>query len=74
MNYENVRRFQVVQDKPEKITLRMVIDGVLTDALREKMLGEIRLCIGNEVDLQVELVDEMPLTRAGKLKVVVRSG
>ena len=46
---------------------------VLTDALREKMLGEIRLGIGSEVDLQVELVDEMPLTRAGKLKVVVRS-
>ncbi len=73
MNYSNIRRFQVVQDKPELITLRMVVDGAIGDAQKEKMLGEIQQCTGTEVEVRLELVDEMPLTRAGKLRVVVRS-
>lgn len=68
-----VRRFQVVQEKLEQITLKLVVDGGLTLTEREQLLGEVRKCAGTEVDICLQLVDEIPLTNAGKLKVVVNA-
>jgi phenylacetate-CoA ligase len=68
-----VRRFQVVQEKLELITLKLVVDGGLTLADREHLLSEVRKCTGTEVDVQLQLVDDIPLTKAGKLKVVVHA-
>lgn len=68
-----VRRFQVVQENPEVITLKLVVDGGLTLADREHLLGEVRKCAGTQVDIRLQLVDDIPLTNAGKLKVVVHA-
>jgi phenylacetate-CoA ligase len=68
-----VRRFQVVQEKLEQITLKLVVDGGLTLTEREQLLGEVRKCTGTQVDIALQLVDDIPLTNAGKLKVVVNA-
>lgn len=68
-----VRRFQVVQEKLEQITLKLVVDGGLTLAEREQLLGEVRKCAGTQVDICLQLVDDIPLTNAGKLKVVINA-
>jgi len=67
-----IRRFQVVQEKMEAITLKLVVEGGLTLADREHLLAEVRKCAGTKVDIQMQLVDDIPLTPAGKLQVVVR--
>lgn len=68
-----VRRFQVVQEKLDVITLNLVVDGGLTLAEREQMLTEVRKCTGTHVDVRLQLVDDIPLTKTGKLKVVVHA-
>ncbi|MBS0207216.1 MAG: phenylacetate--CoA ligase family protein [Planctomycetes bacterium] len=68
-----VRRFQVVQETREVITLKLVVDGGLTLAEREQMLSEVRKCTGTLVDVRLQMVDDIPLTNAGKLKVVVHA-
>ncbi len=68
-----IRRFQVVQEKTEQITLKLVVEGGLTLAERERLLNEVRRCTGTVVEIQLQLVDDIPLTKAGKLKVVVNA-
>lgn len=68
-----VRRFQVIQEKLEVITLKLVVDGGLTLAEREHLLAEVRKCAGTQVDIRLQMVDDIPLTKAGKLKVVVHA-
>ncbi len=68
-----VRRFQVIQEKLDVITLKLVVDGGLTLADREHLLTEVRKCTGTEVDIRLQMVDDIPLTKAGKLKVVVHA-
>jgi len=68
-----VRRFQVVQECLEIITVKLVVEGGLTLAEREHLLTEVRKCAGTVVDVRLQLVDDIPLTNAGKLKVVVHA-
>lgn len=69
-----IRRFQVVQDKVEQITLKLVVEGGgFTLADRELLLREVRGCAGSVVDIQLQLVDDIPLTGAGKHRVVVNA-
>jgi phenylacetate-CoA ligase len=68
-----VRRFQVVQDAVDRITLKLVVDGGLTLAERESLLHEIRRGTGSAVQIQLDLVNDIPLTKAGKHRVVVHA-
>lgn len=73
-DFPAIRRFQVVQETVEQITLKLVVDGGnLAPIDRETLLGEIRKCTGTTVDVRLQVVDDIPLTKAGKLKVVVHA-
>ncbi len=68
--FASVRRFQVVQEKPDEVRLQLVLgerDPSVVDAVR-KAIGAV---LGPEMILTVEVVDEIPLSRSGKLQVVV---
>jgi phenylacetate-coenzyme A ligase PaaK-like adenylate-forming protein len=66
-----VRRFQVVQDRPERITMKVVLGGPPGDAGLDRLTGEVRKVVGPSVGFSVEPVGDIPLTAAGKLLVVV---
>ncbi len=68
-----IRRFQVVQETVARIDLKLVVDGGLTLADRETLLAEIRRCTGTAVAIELQLVDDIPLTKAGKHRVVVHA-
>lgn len=73
-DYPAIRRFQVVQNARSEITLKLVVDGGnLPTADREGLLRDIRSCAGDVVNVQFQMVDDIPLTKAGKLKVVVHA-
>lgn len=69
-DYASVRRFQVVQSVSDSITIKLVAPDFSHDE-RESLLSAIRVCTGWDVHLDLQLVDDIPLTKAGKLKVVV---
>lgn len=65
-----VRQFQVVQEQPEVIRVRVVAPGwdVEDDAW---LRHEVAAAAGGEVPLHIEPVEAIALTGAGKLQVVV---
>lgn len=68
-----IRRFQVVQNDPGTIELRLVVNADWTDGARERIEREVRGIIGAAVRLELNVVDDIPLTAAGKLQVVVNN-
>lgn len=73
-DFPAIRRFQVVQETIQQITLKLVVEGgLLAETDRENLLGAIHACTGTVVDVRLQLVDDIPLTKAGKLKVVVNA-
>jgi phenylacetate-CoA ligase len=72
-DFPAVRRFQVVQEAPEAIQVKLVVGPDWREETRRLLTGQIKEVIGPSVALDVVLVDDIPLTAAGKLRVVVRS-
>lgn len=70
--FPSVRRFQVVQHRPGSLTLKLVVDDRFTEADRALLLTEVFRCTGEQADVRLEFVDDIPLSRSGKLRVVVR--
>lgn len=66
-----LRRFQVVQEAPDRIELRMVLREPLAPAQRRQIEQEIAATVGSAVHVELKTVDDIPLTPAGKLRVVV---
>jgi hypothetical protein len=67
-----IRRFQVVQESLDQIRLNLVAPE-LAEGDRHRLLNAIRETTGTAVQLNLQLVPDIPLTGAGKLKVVVRN-
>lgn len=72
-DFPAIRRFQVEQQSAGRIVIRLMTAGGLTVSERERLLSEVRQCAGANVEIELELVSEIPLTAAGKHRVVVRS-
>ncbi|MBI5761254.1 MAG: phenylacetate--CoA ligase family protein [Planctomycetales bacterium] len=70
-DFPAIRRIQVVQRDPAVITLKLVAPSLTNDD-RLLMLDAIHACTGFAVTIELDLVDDIPLTKVGKLKVVVR--
>lgn len=70
--FPSVRRFQVEQTAREQIIVRLVADGGFTLADRQLLVDEIRKVAGDVVQIDLQYVDHIPLTRAGKHNVVIQ--
>jgi phenylacetate-CoA ligase len=67
----HVRRFQVVQHTESRLTVNLVLAPASTDEDRETIERTIRQFVGEMMTVEIEIRDEIPLTPAGKLHVVV---
>jgi phenylacetate-CoA ligase len=61
-----VRQFQVVQERPDALRLRIVRSLRYSDAVLDDILRLLRRYVGTGMEIQVEFVDTIPLTRTGK--------
>lgn len=67
-----VKQFQVVQESRDQIALRIVEREATEDQVRDQLRTAIQNALGGHATIQLELVAEIPLTKAGKRRVVVR--
>jgi phenylacetate-CoA ligase len=70
-DFASVRRFQVVQDRPDHIELRVVAMAGWDEQDRASVDRIVRAHVGPAVEFDLVRVDEIPLTGAGKLRVEI---
>jgi phenylacetate-CoA ligase len=64
---EWVRRYELVQERTDRIVLRVVASAPPAERIAE-LRRAVRPLLGDAVTFTVEVVDEIPLTPAGKLR------
>ncbi len=67
-----VESFQVVQHKPDAMILRIVPAEGYTDAVGAEIVRILKERGAADMEIEIKLVDEIPLTPAGKRKFVIR--
>jgi phenylacetate-CoA ligase len=70
-DFPEVQRFQVIQDRADSVELRVVLKDGWKANHRDVVQQEASKLLGPQVCLKIAAVDEIPLTPAGKLRVVV---
>jgi phenylacetate-CoA ligase len=70
-DYRAIRRFQVVQEQPDLVLLRLVTDASWNAETSGQLESLIRRTLGPTVRFEVQLVDDIPLTAIGKHRVVI---
>jgi phenylacetate-CoA ligase len=69
--FKEIKQFQVVQDELERLVIKVVPSFEFTGAPLEQFKSEIIGVIGNEIELDIQMVDEIPLTATGKYRVAI---
>ncbi len=70
---KSVDQFQVVQKAPDKIEVRLIVNAFYNQEEEEKITKRIRDHIGEGIELRIQLVDKIPITRAGKRRFMLKS-
>src|SRR5258706_4441669 len=73
-DFAAVARFQVVQERIDRVELRVVFASPLAPAERRRLETRVREALGPAVRFDLSEVTQIPLTPAGKLRVVVSPG
>lgn len=66
-----LQRFQLVQRRLDRLDLSIVRGAGFDDASLEYIHREVDKVLGDSVQLHCHFVDEIPLTRSGKMRVTV---
>jgi phenylacetate-CoA ligase len=61
-----VRQFQVVQERADRIQLKIVKAPRFDESTQERMIQELRQFVGEEMEIKIEYVDVIPMVRTGK--------
>jgi phenylacetate-CoA ligase len=70
-DFAAVRRFQVIQERIDRVCLRVVVSSDWIEADKAKIEAVSQDVLGPSVAFDVEKVSDIPLTAAGKHRVVV---
>ena len=70
-DFAGIRQFQVVQSSRDHLQLKVVLGQNWDAALQPVLLQRVRRTVGDEVQLDWTPVESIPLTKAGKHRVVV---
>jgi phenylacetate-CoA ligase len=69
--FDTVRRYQYFQDTPGVCEVRLMIAPGFTPAAHEEIVRAYQAKVGSELDIVVRVVEDIPLTARGKLKLLV---
>ena len=70
-----VEQFQIVQENYEMLVVKLILDKGYpqnrTDELTKEIISRYRPILGEDCNITVEFVDQIPLTNAGKRRIVI---
>ena len=70
-NYPGILHYQIIQEYLDKITIKIVKDEKYTEENTEKIKKDCINRIGEEIEIKIEFVDEIPLLNSGKRRFVI---
>lgn len=70
-DFASLKRYQIVQDEADHCEVRLVVNADWSNQDLTKVEDGVRLALGPSMRFEVVLVEDIPLTGAGKLRVVV---
>jgi phenylacetate-CoA ligase len=71
--YGRVDQFQVIQKNKDHIEINLVKGIGFNEEIREKILGYWQEYIGKDVHVEVNVVEQIPLTVSGKRRFLIRN-
>lgn len=66
-----LRAYQIVQARPDSVSLRLELDGALPAAARDGMIAHLHHLLGEAVEVQVEQVVSIPPQPNGKFRHII---
>lgn len=66
-----VRQYQIIQESMEEIIVKIIKGNEYSQKDTDYILGIMHKYTGDEMKIQVDFVDSIPLTKAGKRRVVI---
>ena len=70
-DFASLRRYQAVQDAPDHCEVRLLLGGEWHPQDQRKVEDGLRQALGPSMRFDIVMVDDIPLSKAGKLQVVV---
>ena len=71
-HFPEIDTFQVTQDRPSEIVLRVIPGKGFQPQIVERAANMLRQR-GADLEIQIEIVDEISLTQAGKRRFIISS-
>ena len=66
-----IRETQIIQETVERIVMKIVPGQEFDRSMADRLVGELRKRVGERMTIDVEIVPEIPRTKAGKFRAVV---
>lgn len=67
----SIKETQIVQETRERLTMNIVPDKGFHPGMADALVGELRKRVGHTIKVDVQILDSIPRTKAGKFKAVV---
>lgn len=68
---KGIRQFQVIQEEKDKLNFKLIVDSHFDNNEKIKLIKEVREKCGEDMKIEIDLVDRISLTKSGKLKFVI---
>ncbi len=66
-----IRRFKIVQESRQRTLVYLEVDERYTEATQQRIVAGLKQRLGDEVEIVIERVDEIPPERSGKFRYIV---
>jgi phenylacetate-CoA ligase len=68
---EGVDQFQILQEKTDELIVRLVKNSKFSDTDEVRIIREVQGYAGEEMEIVMEFVEEIPVSRSGKRRFVI---
>jgi phenylacetate-CoA ligase len=66
-----IKQFQVIQEELGEIFINLIVDDSFTESEKQKLLKKIYENCGDDMKVNIKIVDNIPLTKSGKHRFII---
>jgi phenylacetate-CoA ligase len=70
-NIDGIEQFQILQEEFGKIIIKLIINKLFTDIEKQKLFNRIYETCGQNMNVDIQFVDKIPLTEYGKRRFII---